>query len=70
MLTDRAGRVVLPSARFSCVRPESRPRAGVLPFGPRSEPMRKEVDAEGHIRRLTADVMLALVEYNPRNLGG
>jgi hypothetical protein len=32
--------------------------------------MRKEVDAEGHIRRLAADVMLALVEYNPRNLGG
>ena len=56
MLTDRAGRAVLPSARFSCVRPESRPRAGVLPFGPRSEPMRKEVDAEGHIRRLAADV--------------
>jgi hypothetical protein len=32
--------------------------------------MRKEVDAEEHIRRLAADVVLACVQYNPRNLGG
>jgi hypothetical protein len=32
--------------------------------------MRKEVDAEEHIRRVAADVVLAPVEYNPRNLGG